>query len=229
MDKGKQIKKTCYVLGIVAGVITFLVLLMLGEVAIGIIGTILMIGVCAIIGEFYEQLGVSDELKNKGVIMSENHAIHKEGLQGVGQVFCKVCIRENDVYIVAPNLEFSVAYDKIFNAISTQNYETIQTMKTKIKNKGTLGKALVGGALLGVPGAIIGAAGSSTGKATTTVNNKQVVGKSYLAINYTNKEGNMSTIVFESGGYNQFITLENEINTRLPIKGDVNADGTIEL
>jgi hypothetical protein len=229
MDHGKNLKFGCIFLGVLVGGFVYFLFYDLVGAAQSLLLAIGGFGFCVLLGFFMEKLySVPDSLKNAGVIAMEKLAIHKEGLQGVGQVFCDVCVREKDVYIIAGELKFSLPYEKIYSAVFSQSFENIQTMKTDIKNKGKLGKVIVGGVLLGPTGAFLGAVSGSKSKAKSTIENKKVVDKSYLAINYL-KDDELSTIVFESRQFSQFELLQNEINSRLPINKNVNANGEIEL
>lgn len=197
----------------------------LGAGANAVIAIIYM-GICYfIIKPIYSAKKEGDKLVEETNSLFMENAMHKEGLQGVGYEKCSILIRDENILIKTNNNDFSIKYDKIFNAISTNEFEIVQQYKTEIRNKGTMGKAALGALLLGPTGAIIGAAGSSKSTATTqTINNHELRAK-YLVISYK-KGDDIACISFEGVGYSNFERLQDEINKRIP--KDEN-EGPIEL
>lgn len=230
MNQGKNIRVFSVVMSVIGACAIYFIAAAMDMASMGLLFAVLIIAFGILIGNGMNKIyGVSDDLKKEGVLVSENNAFHKEGLPGVGNENCKVCIRENDVYIVTKSLKFSLPYDKIVSSVFSQDYETIQTMQTNIKNKGTAGKMIVGGALFGVPGAIIGATSGSKSTSKTTVNNSKVASKNYLAINFYDKNNEINTAVFESAPFGNFASIEKEINSKVVVENNINENSLIEL
>ncbi len=83
--------------------------------------------------------------------------------------------------------------------------------QTNTKSSPSLGKAVVGGALFGPAGAIIGGA-SGKSKSTSNVQVSTQIVKLYLTIDYTS-DGVQKQITFESRPTSYFYEVQNAINS----------------
>lgn len=110
------------------------------------------------------------------------------GLPLVGGTMCLVSLTETGVSISAPGAKFNIAIEKI-TSISTKTDTEIQENKQLVSS---IGGALVGAALFGLPGAIVGG-----GAKEKTVSN--TVYHNFMVITYK-KDNSLSSVVFALKG-----------------------------
>lgn len=167
-----------------------------------------------IIYPIYTKFKYKEELTNTNSIVLVHCATHIQGLPATGNEYCSIFVKNEFVEIATNSQKFVIDYDKIYGAIVSANKETIiQNIETITKHKASIGKAVVGGALFGPAGAIIGASGGKS-KSTSTVNSQEVIKSLYLAINYKGESGDNS-IMFEGNPRCNFRIIQNEINNRI--------------
>lgn len=128
--------------------------------------------------------------KNKQGNTVTNLAMH-EGIPTIGMNM-PVCLTLFDDHLeikqrIFKNAPATLKYTQITNIDKVTETEIIE------KSKSTLGRAAVGGLLLGPLGAIIGGMSGTGSKKKTTV-------KTYLVINYTSSSDEIKVITFEVVG-----------------------------
>lgn len=218
MNGGKDINKFSVIFSIVVSVICIWLFATMDMLWGGVLIAIVVIPFGNFLGKFMASpYKLPESLKNKDVLFHANNVRHEDGLKGIGPIDCTICIREEDVLIKAGKVEFLLDYSKILGANYSTDYKTVQDYSTITKNKGTAGKALVGGALMGATGAIIGASTGSKSTSETKAYDRVVADKSYLSITYYNSENNIATIVFSGGLMFELKELEMEINKRIGV------------
>lgn len=199
----------CFVLGIV-GVATNLISIIYTAITLSVVYIIYAL----IIYPIYKKVKYKEELANTNSIVLVHCATHIQGLPATGNEYCSIFVKNEFVEITTNNQKFVIDYDKIYGVVVSANKETIiQNIETTTKHKPSIGKAVVGGALFGTTGAIIGAS-SGKSKSKSTVNSQEVVKSLYLSINYEGENGSNS-IVFEGNPYCNFKTIQNEINNKI--------------
>lgn len=199
----------CFVLGIV-GVATKSVSIIYTTIILLVVYIIYVL----IIYPIYKKVKYKEELANTNSIVLVHRATHIQGLPATGNEYCSIFVKNEFVEITTNSQKFVIDYNKIYGVVVSANKETIiQNIETTTKHKASIGKAVVGGALFGTAGAIIGAS-SGKSKSTSTVNSQEVIKSLYLSINYESENGSNS-IIFEGNPYCNFKTIQNEINNKI--------------
>lgn len=106
---------------------------------------------------------------------------HVNGLP-LGKDPCTLYLCKDKLFIKSSNCNFTIQIDKIISTSSSIEREIKQEIK------GSVGKAIVGGALFGTTGAIVAGMPKSKEKKGVVINN--------LLINYINKDNEVDKIEF---------------------------------
>lgn len=139
-----------------------------------------------------------------------DRATHVSGLPATGNEICSITVKSKEVAINTPRQEFKIPMEKVTGAIINKETREIQDVQYKTKKSPSIGKAVVGGALFGPAGAVIGGA-SGKSKTTSNVNTRTEVVKLYLTINYIS-DGDNKELIFEGSPYCRFNEIQNNIN-----------------
>ena len=158
-----------------------------------------------------------EALDENNALAMESNAIHVSGLPATGREKCSVMVKRDSVVINNCRQEFQIPMNKIIGAVVNQETRNVQNVQYNTKKSPSVGKAIVGGALFGPAGAIIGGA-SGKSKTTSKVENRTEVIKLYLTINY-NYEGEQRQVMFEGNPYCKFYSIQNNINTSISSSG----------
>lgn len=148
--------------------------------------------------------------ENNALVMMDG-AIHLSGLPTTGRESCSIMVKSDNVIINNNRQEFQIPMNKIIGAVVNQETRDVQTVQTTTKKSPSVGKAVVGGALFGPAGAVIGGV-SGKSKSKSNVQTKTEIIKLYLTINYIS-EGEQRQLMFEGKPYCRFYDIQNNINT----------------
>lgn len=140
----------------------------------------------------------------------ENRAVHRSGLPATGNEICTITVKSKEIAINSPRQEFKIPMDRVIGAVVNKETRDIQNVQYSTKKSPSIGKAVVGGALFGPAGAIIGGT-SGKSKTTSNVQTRTEVTKLYLTINYTSG-GEHKELIFEGSPYCRFNEVQNNIN-----------------
>lgn len=151
------------------------------------------------------------KLQENDALAIEEKAVHVNGLPSTGRELCSIMVTKDKVLFKTERQEFEIPSTKLIGAIVGQETRDVQSVQTNTKSSPSLGKAVVGGALFGPAGAIIGGA-SGKSKSTSNVQVSTQIVKLYLTIDYTS-DGVQKQITFESRPTSYFYEVQNAINS----------------
>lgn len=188
----------------------------MGMIIIIVIALILVI-ILPIIYVANNNIKYNESLEENNALAIENNAIHISGLPATGREKCSVIVRKEEIVINNGRQDFLMPMSKITGSVVNQETANIQDTQYNTKKSPSLGKAVVGGALFGPAGAIIGGA---SGKAKTTSNTqiRTEVVKLYLTINYVS-DNTPKQIMFEGTPLCRFYNIQNNINANISNNG----------
>lgn len=121
---------------------------------------------------------------NKGTIISEKFTVANDFAMFKRGRIVDVNLYDTELKITSKDDVVNLSYSKITNVVYDLQTSIVE------KDKSSIGRAIVGGALFGATGAIVGAV-SGSGKKEKEVN------KFMFVISYTGNDGNKSFIAFE--------------------------------
>lgn len=153
----------------------------------------------------------NSKLQENDALAIEEKAVHLNGLPATGRELCSIIVKNDKVLFKTERQEFEMPLEKIIGAVVGQETKDIQTIQTNAKASPSLGKAVVGGALFGPAGAIIGGTSGKT-KSTSNVQVSTQIVKLYLTIDYIS-EGEEKQLMFESRPTSYFYEVQNAINS----------------
>lgn len=151
-----------------------------------------------------------EQLEQNSALAIENKAIHLSGLPATGREYCRIMVKNDGILINNVRQDFKITTDKIIGAVVSCETRDVQTVNSTTKKSPSVGKAVVGGALFGPAGAVIGGT-SGKSKTTSSVQTRTEITKLYLTINYIS-EGEQRQLMFEGSPYCRFNDIQNNIN-----------------
>lgn len=151
-----------------------------------------------------------EKLTENNALAIMDGAIHLSGLPATGRESCSIMVKKENVIINNNRQEFQIPMNRIVGAVVNQETRDIQTVQTTTKKSPSVGKAVVGGALFGPAGAVIGGV-SGKSKSKSNVQTRTEITKLYLIINYIS-EGEHRQLMFEGKPYCRFYDIQNNIN-----------------
>lgn len=154
-----------------------------------------------------------ESLEENNALAMESNAIHSSGLPATGREKCSIIVKDKEIVINNGRQDFLMSMKKVTGAVVNQETRNIQNVQYNTKKSPSISKAVVGGALFGPAGAIIG---GTSGKAKTTSNTqvKTEIVKLYLTINYISDDTSKQ-IIFEGSPFCRFYDIQNNINANI--------------
>ncbi|MEI3163742.1 MAG: hypothetical protein V8S74_10245 [Lachnospirales bacterium] len=154
-----------------------------------------------------------ESLEENNALAMESNAIHTSGLPATGREKCSIIVKKEEIIINNGRQDFLMPMRKITGAVVSQETRSIQNTQYNTKKSPSIGKAVVGGALFGPAGAIIG---GTSGKAKTTSNTqvRTEIVKLYLTIDYIS-DNIPKQIMFEGSPFCRFYDIQNNINVNI--------------
>ena len=136
---------------------------------------------------------IENKSANNGNIKHENvNATYISGIDElIGEYKCTLSTLDNSLLICIPKnkLKIELAYNKIVSV--GDKIERTQNITTTTKSP--VGRGLVGGALFGSTGAIVGGLSGLNSKTQTTTTKED-----FLIINYKDKNNDTKTMIFKT-------------------------------
>ncbi|WP_068505715.1 hypothetical protein [Paenibacillus kribbensis] len=157
-----------------------------------IIGLALIVGITIAIWQSV------NSAKEKKQIMNEENAIalskmfHVEGLPIAEKTACTILLKQDRILVKAGGAEFNVAINQITAAEVKTDVEIANIVSSSAV------KGIAGGLLFGPIGLVVGARAKNKEKKTYNY---------YFILNYINSEGNLSSLLFDSGS-NHFSAMQ---------------------
>lgn len=121
---------------------------------------------------------VNESLMNESFMVAEDFAMYKKGRM------VDISLYDTELKITSKNDVVTLPYSKITNVVYDLQTSIVE------KDKSSIGRAIIGGALFGATGAVVGAV-SGTGKKEKQINNFVFI------ISYKNSEQTESFIAFQ--------------------------------
>ena len=160
---------------------------------------------------------VGNKHYDNGNIKHENiEATYISGIDNlIGEYKCTLSTLDSKllVYISKNNLKIELPYNKI----SSIGNKVERTQEITTTNKSPIARGIVGGALFGSTGAVVGGLSGLNNKTETVTNEKD-----FIVINYKDKSNNDKTIIFKAYCPGLVKYINNKIGNSIE-------DNTIEL
>jgi hypothetical protein len=138
-----------------------------------------------------------------------------DGLQVPLYTESYILFHKKGIYIFHPNGTFVIDKNQVVGAHKLTNQQILETYNN---NKSVIGRSLIGGAVFGGVGAVIGAISATTPNVT-----KEVKKENFLVITYMNSNQQFSSLIFAISGLRTDIdicveTINNDLIQKNPNK-----------